>query len=191
MKKTIFYFMQLFFFSFLFSTSFSQPEITSVTYPGSVDLFDMIEIGFEIDFNSGTELNYYDPDEVDVFCTFTSYNDGEPATTEQVIGFYYEGQDRSAIGTGSGPWDRIEQLDANGNNEWRIRFTPRILAFWDFTITVHDYINGTTVCFSGDGFESVASDRKGFIGVSPANNRYFEYSNGGNYMPIGYNIGAA
>lgn len=60
-----------------------QPNITNLSYPSSVALFDMYEISFHLDPYS----NPYDPDVINVFAIFTGPNN----VKDTVVGFYYEG----------------------------------------------------------------------------------------------------
>ena len=197
MKQLKHIFFIAIFTPFLFSGAFSQtqPVITNVTYPTSVEKYDMIEISFNIDFSGDpTQLNYYDPDEVDVYCVFTNTETG---TTEQINAFHYVGYIRSSTinPDANPPWYLIETLSENSNeNGWKVRFTPEIETYenddnWTFSITAINHNAGTTATTGDYSFKCTPSDRKGFIGVSQSNNRYFEYSNGGNYIPVGQNVG--
>ncbi|RLD49612.1 MAG: hypothetical protein DRJ05_20725, partial [Bacteroidetes bacterium] len=181
---------------FIFTESFSQPVITiDPNNPTSVEKYDMIEIAFDIVFyGDPPQPNYYDPEEVDVYCVFTNTETG---TTEQVNAFYYIGYDRSSYPNPGvpKPWNFIETLtETTANKGWRIRFSPEIETYenddnWTFSITAINHNAGTTATTGDYSFKCTPSDRKGFIGISQSNNRYFEYSNGGNYMPIGQNVG--
>ena len=105
-----------------------QPSITNISYPFSVDLFDM----FEVSFNLGPYKNPYDPDTISVYAVFT----GPDSRCDTVLGFYYEGylfQQDAALGYEIA--ERDPDPDATG---WRIRFTPYAVGRWYFRIFARD-----------------------------------------------------
>ena len=177
---------------FIFTESFSQtpPVISNINSPNTVEQYDMIEISFDIDFyGDPPELIFYDPADVDVYAIFTNIKDGI-TTTEKINAFYYEGYNRSSISAPNDPpWNLIEVLTLNDDKGWKIRYTPESTSNWQFEITAIDVVHGLSETVVGLEFQCDPSDRKSFIGISQSNNRYFEYSNGGNYLPIGQNIG--
>jgi len=63
-----------------------------------------------------------------------------------------------------------------GEPEWRCRFTPEIAGTWRYAIRIRD-ASGTAES-PVQQFECVDSDRKGFVRVSPADPRFFEFSDG-------------
>lgn len=63
-----------------------------------------------------------------------------------------------------------------GKAEWRCRFTPEVVGAWQYKIRAVDA--GGAAETAANQFTCVDSDRKGFIGVSPTDTRYFEFSDG-------------
>ncbi len=167
-------------FIYSISTAQTQTDISGVTCPTEVDLYDMIEIQFNIGF-VGNDLNYYDPEDCNVYGTFTNGSE-----QEQVIAFYYAGYTRNTTSLDDS-WQIKEELEENSDIGWRLRFTPKIEGQWYFTITA---IEPTSSATNGPhDFNCIYTDRNGFIKVSDVNDRYFEYDNGGSYMPVGQNYG--
>ena len=182
MKKTFFTFV----LAIAFITSIGQPSITNVSYPNTVDVFDMFEITFHL---GHTYSNPYDPDTISVYAVFT----GPDNRYDSVIGFYYEGYTFYQEG---GYEHHSHQLghDASG---WKIRFTPDTVGTWQFSIHAKD-ISGETVSSSTSpnsySFNcQTVNNANGFI--SKANARYLKrdvMKNGQKrsrpFFPIGPNI---
>lgn len=109
MKKTL---LLLFVLAIVGSRAVSQPQVSHLSYPTTVNLFDLYEISFSL----GHYSNPYDPDTIAVYAIFIGPNN----TSYSVNGFYYEGYSFS--------------LDPNEGYEvatpiptskgWKIRFTP-------------------------------------------------------------------
>lgn len=66
-----------------------------------------------------------------------------------------------------------ENLCEDGASEWRARYTPDVCGKYE-------------VC--GKSFQVMPSDDHGYIKVSDTDSRYFEYSDGTTYFPIGLNM---
>jgi hypothetical protein len=79
-----------------------------------------------------------------------------------------------------------ESLRPDGAAGWRFRFTPDESGEWKYIVRVQDSL-GTTDNLTGQ-FEVLDSKRPGFIRVA-TNNRYFEYTDGTPYFPVGANLG--
>lgn len=107
-----------------FSVGWAQPNISNVSFPSAVNLFDL----FEISYISNTYSNPYDPDEIDMYAEFTAPN----GRIYRVNGFYFEGY-RFEKHNG------YEKAYADKNNKgWRIRFTPNQVGKWRFAIHAKD-----------------------------------------------------
>lgn len=63
-----------------------------------------------------------------------------------------------------------------GNLEWRCRFTPDVVGTWRYKVLTADS-SGTHASSEGN-FECVTSVNKGFIGISEADSRFFEFADG-------------
>jgi hypothetical protein len=161
----------------------AQPKINGLTFPSTVNLFDLYEITFQL----GSYANPYDPDVIDVYAEFTA-PDGQ---VSKVNGFYYEGY-------------RFEQYkgyeksqpDSRGNG-WKVRFTPNQEGVWHFTLHATDKkgvvrlnsYGNTDLSFNCKAVENTC----GFI--SKANTRYLKrevVANGKrqshSFFPIGPNV---
>ena len=75
--------------------------------------------------------------------------------------------------TGSG--DRIALLPV-GDPDWRCRFTPDVVGTWRYKVRATDAGGKTESAVRN--FECAPSDRKGFIGVSETDSRFFEFADG-------------
>jgi hypothetical protein len=74
-----------------------------------------------------------------------------------------------------------------GRSEWKIRFAPREIGEYRYTISVDD---GEKLVTEPRSFVCIASRNPGFVRVSQQDTRYFEFDNGDFYYPIGHNIPA-
>ena len=179
MKKPI---VLAFFLGFV-TFVYAQPRINGLTFPSSVNLFDLYEITFQL----GTYSNPYDPTVIDVYAEFTA-PDGN---VSRVNGFYYEGYRFEKH-------HNYEKSYAEARkNGWKVRFTPDQEGQWHFTI--HAIDKKGAVSLSSYGSASFSFNCKsvrwasGFI--SKANSRYLRreiVANGqrGNhsFFPIGPNM---
>jgi hypothetical protein len=69
---------------------------------------------------------------------------------------------------------------------WKLRFSPDVEGIWKYSIRL---ISQDGIFKSeGKEFECLASLNPGFIRVCPYDNKYFEFSNGKFYYPVGENI---
>lgn len=164
----------------------SQPSITNLSYPTSVNLFDLYEISFKM----GDYINPYDPDTIMVYAVFS----GPGGVCDTVHGFYFEGYTFQKV-NGYEVATRDTSPNATG---WRIRFTPTETGIWYFSIRATDK-DGTTVLSNSKptqeySFHCLAvNNASGFI--SKANTRYLKrdvVENGNrhshSFFPIGPNI---
>lgn len=101
----------------------AKPQISGISFPNSVGLFDLYEISFKM----GNYANPYDPEVIDVYAEFTAPN----GQVMKVNGFYYEGY-RFEEHNG------YEKAYAENNKGWRIRFTPDQVGTWRFLIHAKD-----------------------------------------------------
>jgi PKD repeat protein len=68
-------------------------------------------------------------------------------------------------------------------NEWMLRFAPQELGEYQVEIFAQDASG--TVRIPVEGFKAIPSNSKGFVQVSEQDPRYFEYSNGELFWPMG------
>lgn len=170
-----------------FFTSHGQPNITNLSYPSSVGLFDL----YEISFLMGNYRNPYDPDTISVYAIFTSPNN----RCDTVLGFYYEGYTFRQDPTEG--YEIAVQADDSDAIGWRIRYTPDTIGTWNFRIHAEDQggvINLPAVFPSSLSFtcQSV-TNANGFI--KKANSKYLKrdvVENGQrknrSFYPVGPNI---
>lgn len=181
MKKIVLMFVLL----MVFQTGKCQPSITNLSYPSTVNLFDLYEISFKM----GAYSNPYDPDTISVYAVFT----GPDNRCDTVIGFYYEGY---TFQINNGQEVPIPVTTLNGTG-WRIRFTPDTVGRWYFCIHAIDQCGETIVPHSKPTPYSFyclsVTSANGFI--SKANTRYLRREivrNGQkkyrSFFPIGPNI---
>ncbi len=148
--------------------------VQSLTASGaSVPRLDKFELTFQL-ANIGF-TNPFDPEQIAVSAVFTS-----PGKKRySVNGFYYQDFERS------GP---PEKLTATGKPCWKVRFTPNQTGVWTYALTVTDAKTGTQK-LAPRPFICTASARRGDIQKSVRDARYFQYSDGSPYIPLGQNLG--
>ncbi len=138
---------------------------------------------FEATFDLGTFSNYYDPAIIDVYGEFWS----PTGVYYKVNGFYHK--DYTQTITSSSPFN-LEVLTANGQNHFKVRFTPNEVGAWTFRFTaVENQSLALTVNYPSTGtfsFNCGLSPDKGFI--QRANNLFLKRSTGELYVPIGDNV---
>jgi hypothetical protein len=132
---------------------------------------------FELTFDlEGSFINPYNPEEIKVEAIFQ-------APSGKVLvqpGFYYQEYDLQTDG-------EAEILTPVGNPLWKVRFSPTESGTYQYYLTAAEGAAFTTTPINT--FEVEESDDPGFIQISPANARYFEYQNGEPFFGIGLNVG--
>lgn len=147
-----------------------QPSITDLSYTGSVPIFQLFEISFQL----GPYSNPYDPDTISVYAVFNGPNN----KCDTVIGFYYE---KYGFYMDSSEWyeHAVHYADSSG---WKIRFTPDEVGIWYFCVYAIDRHGETIMCSNKAKHNSFnclpANNADGFI--TKANTRFYI-----NNMPIG------
>lgn len=174
----------------LLSTFFAvkgQPDITDLSYPTSVNLFQLFEISFKL----GPYQNPYDPDTISVYAIFSGPNNH----CDSVIGFYYEGYE---FYMDTNEWYEHAVRNTGPNDSgWRIRFTPNSVGSWTFCVHAIDCHGETIACSNKAvpyGFYCLpVSNAKGFI--TKANSRYLkrdivknEHRMNSSYYPVGPDV---
>lgn len=78
------------------------------------------------------------------------------------------------------------KFDKQGGTSWKVRFTPVEEGRYRYHITAKDGQSATRS--EQREFEVIASDRPGFIRVSPRDPHYFAHDNGDLFFPIGHDV---
>ena len=158
MKKSLFSALLL----CLFTYGFGQPKISELSFPSSVNLFDLYEIAFQL----SNYANPYDPEVIDVYAEFVDPS----GNTHKVNGFYYEAY---TLYNYKGYEKSKRDPEKDG---WRIRFTPDQTGTWKFVVHAIDRQGKTSLSELGSkqlSFQcNAVKSAKGFI--SMANTRYMK-----------------
>jgi hypothetical protein len=162
-------------------------QITGVSAPGTVPRYERFEVTFSVQGTSATNLQMpYDPSPppgipsnwgITVNAEFS--RDGFQ-TVHALPAFHYQSFDYQVKGNR----DWFNPLDQYA---WKARFAPPTEGSWQYRLTARD-ASGTTM--SGvQTFQVTNSTNRGFVRVSAADPRYFEFENGEAFFPAGYNGG--
>ena len=82
--------------------------------------------------------------------------------------------------------NNLDWLYPKNHGTWKIRFSPNKIGNWQYRIKATDS-SGSMV--SGPvSFSVITSNNPGFVKVSPADSRYFEFDNGQYFPGLGYNL---
>ncbi|KKS80855.1 MAG: hypothetical protein UV56_C0006G0003 [Candidatus Woesebacteria bacterium GW2011_GWC1_43_10b] len=172
----------LFFFFKLLTGSISAQTISLVSpNPQTVRVYEK----YELKFNVNTASNY----------PFFQYDENPPSGIAPRIGVSVEGvftapsgqilrqpafytTEVSKVGTGSSMY-----FEETSNKYWVIRFSPQEIGTYQVSVSVQD-ASGITSQQIGT-FNATAPNKDGFIKVSSSDPRYFEFTNGRIYWPIG------
>ena len=167
---------------------FTGPQVANLRVnAGQVGLYEKFELTFDVPNTVATNFQFpYDPNPpagikpgigISVDGLFSPDN---WATTIVQPGFLYQDYVRHLYGG-------EEHLYPSGNPVWKIRFAPRQVGAWHYRIRVTD-ASGTAF-YPADGalsFNVVPSARQGFLRVSAADPRYFEFSDGTPFIGVGH-----
>ncbi len=146
--------------------------------PGECGTYEIAEGSFKL---SREYFNPFDPDEikVDVWA--------KNAEGEEIIwpAFYSQDHTRSLL------YNR-ESISPAGSPEWVFRFTPQAPGDYEVGIIIEDKSSGAgepeIVRSPSRKLKVVKSDRKGYVRVCEKDPRYFEFSTGEFFYPIGINV---
>jgi hypothetical protein len=172
--------------------SFSQVEDNRQDYPAAaIPQYEKLEITFQIEGSVAQNLQFpYDPSPpagidpadpayqgISVNARFT--NDNWQTSFVQPA-FIYHRFEEELVG------DR-EWSYPTGKAAWMVRFSPHEPGDWQVKLVAEDA--GGQGESPATPFQVVASQNRGFIGVSQADPRYFEFDNGEPFLPLGFNRG--
>jgi hypothetical protein len=133
---------------------------------------DKFEVSFRI---PDRHVDPFDTNEVQVTAAFTA-PDGSVTT---VNGFYANDFYRETTPAG-------ERITPQGVPLWRVRYAPRQEGVYQYRLTVRDA--GGEAIWGPARFTATPAVSHGFIRVSARDPRFFEYTDGSYYFPIGHNI---
>ena len=166
---------------------------TPNTTPGTTGIFEKLELGVEfrsdidqqienfVNSTAGTQLNPFNPEQVDLYAEFWWYSDGSVVAQTgwfgpfRINGFYYEDYVRNST-----DWNQQNTL-----HDFRIRFAPRMLGLWKCAITAN-VIGFGTFHASDFTFNVVDNGSKDFMSVGE-NGRYLIRGNEP-FFPVGHNL---
>jgi hypothetical protein len=123
--------------------------------------------------------NPFDPGEVDITLQITT-PEGSQMSLPAFYRQNYERQ-RRPLGGGEAEW-----LYPIGEPEWKARFAPAATGIYSCKAALKDY-RGSAVS-SPVEFRCVPSSQKGYIGISPRDPRFLEWSDGTPFFAIGQNV---
>lgn len=167
----------------IFTLGMAKPQISGISFPSAVGLFDLYEISFQMESYS----NPYDPAVIDVYAEFTA-PDGR---IMKANGFYYEGFHFEK-------YKGYEKTEAESRNKgWKVRFTPDQEGVWRFSLHATDKKGSVSMnSYGSSAFTftcNAARSASGFI--TKANTRYLKrdvVTNGQrrshSFFPIGPNV---
>lgn len=126
---------------------------------------------------SSTNINPYDPEQIDIRADFSTLYQGQWSSPMQSFGFYYEEFARNT----SGGWDPVP---ISGYN-FRIRFCPRSIGLWKCKINI--FIQGQ-LAFEANEFQfyTISSSVKDFLRVG--DNKRFLRVGENPFFPVGMNL---
>jgi len=137
--------------------------------------FEKLELTLRL---TATYANPFDPEQVEVTAQFTA-PDGVQV---KVAGFFYQpyrvmGEEKETT---------APLLEAAGAPLWKVRFTPTEVGTYHCRVTARD----RSGCVESEPMklETVASERRGFVRVSPRAQRRFEFDDGTPFIPVGHNL---
>jgi len=149
------------------------PRIVAVTPSAAqVGRFETLELAVRLDADY---QNPYDPADIAVAAQVVD----PQGRTRRVNGFLYQDYERT-LSNGN------EVLTPKGERVWKVRFAPATIGRHQFWVTVRT--RGGEASGGTGFFVATPSKSPGFIGVSRRNPRYFEFSTGQPFFPIGHNI---
>lgn len=129
----------------------------------SVPVYECLDISLDL---TATFQNPFDPEDVAVDATVRP-----PSGKSYVVPGFFD-QTRP-IGNGK------------SMPRWRLRIAPKVEGEHEVVVRLKDRTGSSTQSFR---FTATAAKSPGFIGISPRDHRYFEFSNGKSYFPIGSNL---
>ena len=157
----------------------SPPEVTNVrVLTRNPAVLSLCELRFDLPDRYD---NPFDPDQIDVQAGVV-----DPAgSTNLIHGFYYHSHYRLEDELG-------EPVEPDGRPEWRLRFCPRAPGRPRISIQARDALGESRrPAVIEIDVAAAAKDALRFVRVSRKDPRYFEFTDGTIYYPIGHNVRSA
>jgi len=150
-----------------------RPRVVKVKPSAAkVPRFDPFEL--TIDLEAQFE-NPYDPGDIDLGAEITDPS----GRVHRAHGFIYQEYERTLK-------DGKEKLTPRGGRVWKVRYAPMVPGRHRYEVYVRT--RGGAARGGAGSFTCAGSKNPGFIRVSRRNPRYFEFSSGRPFFPIGHNI---
>lgn len=157
----------------VYAGSVRPPRVLSVRPSAArVGRFEPFELTVQLD---AEYANPYDPADIDLSATFI----GPAGRAVTVNGFLYQGYERKLA-------NGAEHLTPRGKPAWKIRYAPVALGLHRYAVRVRT--RGGTARGGSGVLRCEPSKDAGFVHVSRRNPRYFAFSTGRPFFPIGHNI---
>ena len=156
----------------------SALRVTGWNSPESAALYEMSESRFSL---TREYFNPFDPDEIKVDVEIEA-PDG--AVVKRPAFFGQDYSRRLFAGR--------EEVSPVGMPYWSYRFTPEQEGVYRLRLRVEDFVGADTnsVLTGWRELRVNASDNRGFVEISGENERYFSFSNGELFYPVGINLHA-
>lgn len=138
-----------------------------------VNLYGRCELTIRVE--GGPIKNPYDDEELAVTATFQPPRGGKAVTVD---GFYYQPFEQARV-------NGADVLKAAGEPVWKVRFTPRQLGRWSYTVSLTT--PGGSQQGPGGAFNVIPSSRQGFISVD-RNRESLRFDDRTTFIPIGENL---
>ncbi len=161
-------------------TGTGSPRINSVLpNDEQVGRFEKFELTIDL---AASYDNPFDPDQVDLQAEFVAPSGRKVC----VPGFFYQAyRHRNAADDAQRPL-----LDADGLPSWKVRFTPLEVGSYQYSLRLQNRFGPVRedLRWGPARFECRTSASRGFLRVSPANHRYFQFDDGTPFFAIGQNL---
>lgn len=137
-----------------------------------VEKYSKFEVGFSL---SREYMNPFDPEEIDITGVFIS-----PSGKEfRVPAFFYQEYSRRLV-------NGEEHLLPVGKGRWLVRFAPEETGKYKYCLRIKDRKN--SIKTKNWEFSAIPSSNPGYLRISRADRRYFEFESGAFFYPVGLNI---
>lgn len=175
----------------------AQVSDNRADYPGSqIPQYEKLEITFQVQNSvagnyqlpydpeppSGMDLSYPKHSGITVDALFLPPGETDWSKAIRQPAFFYQYFDDQVKMS----WDGAnhEWHYPTGNTAWKVRFSPHEVGSWHYRITAQD--GGGSATSAPLSFSVNASDNTGFLQVSNADRRYFEFDNGEMFHALGF-----
>jgi PKD repeat protein len=162
--------------------TFGGPVISNIVVPqSSVRVYEKFEVSFDLETVADNPFFRYDPAPPPGLAPGTGVTvEGvfvTPSGATVVHPAFYFGETTAYTLNG------YTHFEETGRASWRLRFSPQETGTYTVSLRAQDASGSTQVAVGS--FTATAPTRRGFIRVSRNDPRYFEFSNGTLYYPIG------